>query len=1002
MASAPAPADRPATTTAGPARRPAWEPAARAAVVGLAFLLALTTARNADLWAHLASGRAAVSVHLSAAAGLLPFSWLADAVMYLAFFLLGGPGLVLGKAVVVALAAAVMVEARVSGRGVLTATLAVLALGPWLPLNPVCASYLFLACTVALIDRTPDARAAGWGQRLGTHWPVLLDFAVWANTDVWCVVGLAVVAAHAVGRTVARAVRRERFEPGPWLLLALVCAAVALSPLPWNVAAAVHELRGQLTNADPGLSPFRADLLSAARAGRFEGLVPVAAFWLLAGVGLWSFAAAGRGRAGEWLLPWAGLLAAAALDVRLAPFFVVLCGVVAVRNFRRVPGATVEASAPVPARPRATRLRVAVGASLAALGAVVLFAAAWAGWLQPVPSERRNWTVEADPSLAHAADEVAGWYASGTLAADRRTVFFAREAEDTFAWFAPQVPAAGGEYRRGGDGVARVRAAVLTSDGSRVGDGLVREGVGCVVLSDTTRAGFTAALHALDAARGTWKLASLRGRVAVFVRTDTGLPAVDLAARAFGPAADRAAEGGEPQLAPRPHWSDPFVVPRPPRSIDRDEAVTYLLHEEATRDRRMVAGANRFLALLGASVAAAPPPVPAAWPLDPRPTILAVAAGNVRPPSEGPPPVPFGRFAAFLVLTEVSADHSLAVRAGRRGVAASPRDAGAFAALGEAYLHLLSDPLEGSWGVAVPGVRRLRFVQAAAAFRQALALDPGHAAAHLGLANVFLQQGFLDLAADEFRAYERYAGKEGLPAEAAADLSRAVAERRRATEANAANLSVLDRARLAARNNLPGLALDTLLRSDVAGFGPAGTALEFDLLLAAGRLRDAREWLTPEHRAAIGPQAYDWLKVQAAAAAGDYSEAADTLRAQAAGPPRGPETPLTAKQVWDVAAVVGDELFFKNRQALPQLPLALLAAVSRVGASGRQLIGEYQSRTEAHVLLALLALERGDMPACAGHLEDVRKLWEDVDREGTRFPTPVRTVAGQMASLIRR
>ena len=59
----------------------------------------------------------------------------------------------------------------------------------------------------------------------------------------------------------------------------------------------------------------------------------------------------------------------------------------------------------------------------------------WAGWFQTLPAERRNWTLEPDPSLVRAAGQVEEWYASGLLTTEQETVFFASEAEDTFAWF---------------------------------------------------------------------------------------------------------------------------------------------------------------------------------------------------------------------------------------------------------------------------------------------------------------------------------------------------------------------------------------------------------------------------------------------------------------------------------------------------------------------------------------------------------------------------------------
>jgi hypothetical protein len=1019
--------------TLAPTERAVW---GQALVMGLAFLLALTTARNSDIWAHLASGRAAVSGSRTVETGFLPLSWLADVAMYFTYTTVGGPGLVFGKAFIIAGLAAVMFGRGVSRRTILGVLLAILALSAWLPLNPVCLSYLFMALTVSALDRSPGALPPGglW-YTLRSHGWLLVCYAVWANADLWCLLGVILVVACAVGRTLVRAVRKDSFDPVPWRILALVAAGAAMSPLPWHASSVMREFANSLTNADLLASPFRVGVLSAIIDRRFEGAMPVLAFWLLVAVGLWSFVteAAGkkRGGSGEWFLSWVGLLVAAAIDIRFAPFFVVVSGTMVARNFCIPRPSSDEEGHPIAGQtePELNRFQIAARGLARFLTAAVLLAVAWAGWLQPAPAERRNWTVEPDPSLVRAAEEVGRWYATGALGADQQTVFYSREAEDVFAWFAPEVFSATGSSEWGMGSVGRVRAAILSPDPGNdplVGGAHPDPRVGCLVLSDPNRVPFVVALRKLSGASDRWKLAHLRGRVAVFVRASAGLAPVHFSSRAFAATtADRTPAPSEPQLVEPPRWSDPFVVPRPPRSMDRDEAVTYLLHEEFTRDLRMVGGANRFLASLAASVVAAPPHLPVEWVLDQRVAILAMTANWVKNPLEGRPPIRFGRFPGFLLLTEVTADHYLAVRAARRGVAASPRDPATYTTLGEAYLGLLSDPLEASWCADFPALRRLRQVQAATAFRQAVVLDPAFAAAHLGLARVYREQRFLDLTATEYQAAERSVRDAGLQPEEMAELTQAVTAGRQATEANAANMSVLDRARLAAEKGLPGLALETLLQSDVAAFGSPGIAMEMDLMLSVGRVGEARKWLAPEHRNGIGAMAYDWLQCQAAAASGDYAAATSVLRTQVVGPPSAGGL-LSAKEFWGLAEIVFKSLYVKEQtvprmgaaprgltpaedsvvikqQSLPRMVVGVVPSlIGGVNSYGQKVAYEYQTRTETYVLLALLALEQGDTTACAAQLERVLTLWEDVDGAGILFPSPVRTIAGQMASLIGR
>src|SRR5262245_2803987 len=80
-------------------RRPGVLPAALVAV--FAFLLASFPARNSDLWMHLAAGRDLA--HAPFSGTLPPFgpTWLADLLFFALYSAVGGPGLVLLKALLV-------------------------------------------------------------------------------------------------------------------------------------------------------------------------------------------------------------------------------------------------------------------------------------------------------------------------------------------------------------------------------------------------------------------------------------------------------------------------------------------------------------------------------------------------------------------------------------------------------------------------------------------------------------------------------------------------------------------------------------------------------------------------------------------------------------------------------------------------------------------------------------------------------------------------------------
>jgi hypothetical protein len=998
---------------------------ARIILLASAFLLALTTARNADLWAHLASGRQPFTGFGSFGSGMSTLYWLDDILSYLVFSALGGTGLVVGKALVVAATALVMVGRHPSARTILAVFLACLALGGWLPLDPVCVSYLFLALTVRVINRrSGDEEVATWRGVLRSHRSLLVCYVIWANVDPWCLLGVALILLQAVSQSLIRIMGVHSQYQIAWRLFAWVLVAVMVSFLPANLLAAMRELRLHLLHVDPSASPFHKGVWTHFVDLEFEGTVPLLAFWLLVGVSISSFLAARRihSRDDRWqtverLVPWLLLLGLAAIQTRFVPFFVIVCAVTSALNFRAFYPHAYRTTLASGRWSPAEYARLVVQFLLGSGVAIVLLGSIWAGWLQAFPHERRNWTVEPDPSLVLAAQEVNRWYENGLLGPDQKTVFLANEGEDIFAWFAPASRIVShsnaskpGQHSVGSEGVQQVREALLNasakSDLSNQADLFQDPQVCCVVLSDPNRVNFTAAVRAITGWSNNWVLAYLRGRVAVYVRASTGPAAhpVNLTQRAFGlKHTDHAPSRDEVAFTEVTSWWEPFVSARSPRSLDRDEAVTYLLLEDATRDHRMVTAAQRFLAVLMASLVGSPMPAEAGWAIDPRVGILTRAAAAIRPPSEGPPPVPFGQFATFLILTDVSADHYLAVRAARRGIAASPRDAAAYEALGEAYLHLLTDPLDNSWSERFSPLRQLRLNQTAAAFHYALALEPTLAKAHLGLATVYLEKQFFDLALSEFRDYQRYGRLTGQPAEALAErihkLETAVEAARQTTDANAANLAVLDRAQLARRNGLGGLALEVLLKSDRVEFGAAGIVLELELLLAVGRVGDAREWLAPELRDTIGTRTYDWLSTQSAVARGDYAEARSILTKQIASSARGSGV-LTAKDFWQALDIAAKEIILKKQNAVRMGTAVLTSVMNGVAATGRQNSFEYQSRTEGSLLLALLALEEGDMNVSLEAAESVRKMWDEIENKGLHFPSVPRTILTQLENLI--
>jgi tetratricopeptide (TPR) repeat protein len=194
----------------------------------------------------------------------------------------------------------------------------------------------------------------------------------------------------------------------------------------------------------------------------------------------------------------------------------------------------------------------------------------------------------------------------------------------------------------------------------------------------------------------------------------------------------------------------------------------------------------------------------------------------------------------------------------------------------------------------MPQVHELRYAQASAALNRAVALKPDLAQAHLSLARLYGGSGCLDLALDHARSHLRLFRAAGPPRGVGADefreqeaalqdeverLAREVEARRQVLAAAAGGAGTLERALAASQKGLKARALELLKESDVSNFGSPGMELELELLLTAGRPEDVRDWTSAEHKEALGPASYHWLRVRARAACGDYEAAEEECSA---------------------------------------------------------------------------------------------------------------------------
>jgi hypothetical protein len=911
------------------------------------LLLASSPARNPELWAHLAAGRAL----LHGALDRVSPTWLYDVVSYALFATVGGTGLVAVKAGLVAALAVVLLRLSRTGAGWLIpavcVVLALLAVGSRVPLAPATVSCLLLAIAARQAWQSAPARAVWPG------WRSVALFAVWGATDRWFILGLGVVALIRVGRWLD-----DRAVGGRGLLrvlgaVAILAAAAAANPAHWNAFPLPDEL-GTATVALPEVaSPFGRTYLST-----LGGSPAALAFYPLLGLGLVSFLLALPQWRWQWFLPWAGLVVLAVLRVRAVPFFAVVAGPVLAWNlqdfFARRP------------RPDFTPRGRAVGTALTSVLAAAFLVCAWPGWLQRPPFEPRRWAVELPAGLEQAAAAVRHGRLERAWPPDTRTLHLAQDTAAAFAWFCPE-----------DDGVRDPQLAAAVVDDPRAGadERLAEAEVGRVVVHVADRGLPRKALTRLLADPDRWPLLHLQGGVAVFGRRDPTRAGgsdplsereLDLDRLGFRPMdGDKAPP--VPQPVGRPWW-EAFRKPAPPPTGDRDQAAVLLLKAELVR---AVAPA-RHLAEWEADQLAALTAAAAGWAGLAAAADAAVRLTVFRPPVPGPgesvAPITRFTFDSQRVFALARDDAPLgvlyaAVRAARRAVSANPDDASAHLLLGQCYLRLLTVTRERVWALRLPQLAQLRQAQASAALNRAVRLNPDLARAHLELGRLYQRLGCLDLALVELRAYRAAAGRAGadegresVPDAELDALSRLVDRQRAEFASESTRARAADRAQRAAQRGLVGEARTILLELDVSAFGSEGAELELDLLLRTGRAEDVRDWSAAELKEALGSARYHWLRTQALAALGEYAAADAELTEWS-----GQEGPDPARTSAVFAALTGQALLDEQPAGvgLPAL-FARARARSAFGTEVRQGVTELAERANVAVLRGLLALEAGE------------------------------------------
>jgi hypothetical protein len=1026
-------------------------------VCALAFLLASTPARNSDLWLHLASGRALArgqsplgsDPFASTTTGVfwVNHAWLSDTALYAIYELGGGVALVVAKSLLAAVLAGLFFCFRRPGTraGLLAvvAAVAVLALGPWLSLQPALLSLLGIVLTLYLLERPALVDPSRAERACSLRWLLVPLFALWANLDGWFLVGPVHVGLYALGELLGRWLGGSRsVRPGEWRTLALLTlaglGACLLTPyhyhtFDWPTPLGLSHTEQALMRDPLGqglvVSPFGARWTTVPALANPGGW----AYYLLLAAGAASFVLCGRALHPGRLLVWLALAALSAYQARTIPFFAVAAGPVLALNLQEWAAAR---RSPTP-DPRWTRAK-AVARVAGVLAGLALLVLAWPGWLQPAPHQPRGWAVEPDGSLVRLAQDLERRHADHQTRLDRFALTFSPEVAHYLAWFCPSekgfLDSRWPLFEGVADDFVRMRSSLLQSSGPgpdpELASLLDTYHIDRIILHDPDWDRTTRAYRCLLLGEPEWELLAVDGAAALFGRrsgADSPSPwqAFDYRRAAYHPEPERRAPLEAPRSPEPPGRFDAFYRARDDRSPDRAEAALHLTYFDLKAERtRADLGTQWLLAHATGLIAAASGSEPAgtasalAIRLDLTPFLSATSgdqesAGDGRQAAE--------RFAAgFMARHDRGPPEALllAVRAARRALSANSNDAGAFLLLGEAYFRLARQTREQSWYAALPGLAAIRQAQTLTALEQAVLRAPDLDPAHGLLAQLYYEQGQMDRCLDHLRAQlriaERDIAKGGPAADAAAERLPALRDRAEAQEdlvrrsldiytANTEGLTdpskVFDRARLASRHGLSRKALEMLLDSAPAIFGKAGAQMQLELMLQAGRAFEVRAWLEPEHETVLGYQPYHWLRLQADAACGDYA-AADA------------ELDKLSEEVREVGVSQKELMPVRSAVALRVASAVLARPVREAGPPGvaaalfqqhdalRPLAtpaGMMRLEADFHVLRGLLALESGEVEAAREHFHAALKVWgghsQAATGAGLDFPT--RPVAQQ-------
>ena len=679
-------------------------------VLTLAFLIASFSIRNSDFWMHLSAGRLLANGQYEF--GKDPFSyvgadriwvnhaWLFDWVQYQLYKAGGGAGVVVAKAILVALTAGLLLLARKPGQsvfpGVICVALVLVAAAPRLMMQPIIVSFVCLAALMFLLIRV-SKRPGSW------QFPILVGvvFCIWANCDQWFFLGPVLLLLYVAGQYL-------RPDDGEdigtlWKALGIGVLACMLNPHHVRVWTLPPELFDQqfrdLVRDDIELGRLiRGGLTKEAWDFSANAANPTAMIVLLVLCGIGIALNYRRLSVGLFLV-WLGAAILAAFHMRALPFLAFVTAPVAAVNLAALGRRIAE----TPMSEGTVRTLHAVrsgGRSAVCIAIMIMVALTYAGWLHPFAEQRRwKWDVEPSLSLARAAERIQQWREDKILPPEARLLNLQPDFASYVAWYAP------GEktyfdYRIGfhaadvPEYVALRRYLSIRDPQERRRDpydlaGFLRKHrITYAVSAHPQRPYNFFALQALwgfeiDPVAGPdWVLWGLEGRAVILGWTkQEAIPTAAFARLRFDPLRAAYAEADPLRipdirrpLPPRDVW-ERYVMPPPYPPPEGEETLVLLAYQDTQTFRAI----QRHRAAFGAMYLLAPRLMSPAFSWWTAIHVQAQMQGRDLIPVAKPP--------------EVNAVAHLAVRAARKAIITSPDHSDGYYFLAKAYM----DPVFDSW-----------------------------------------------------------------------------------------------------------------------------------------------------------------------------------------------------------------------------------------------------------------------------------------------------------------